>query len=180
MAKVELTPSQKDEIRRLTQLANRRIKYTEKAYSAEGKLTLPRELVGDFQIREKWQTKANPLSRSVKFETTEAYNAQLKMLREFETKKIGIKEYTAVQRVKTLEAIQTSLGIEEGFRELKPDFVKKINRMTAPQLSDFWNAYKKKTERMGVTFSSLSSMEDTLHDFFPEDVDFVLEIEEEE
>lgn len=168
---VQLNPSQKEEIRRLTQLANRRIKNVEKAYNKEGKTVLPHELVGDFQIREKWQTKANPLSRSVKFEDDKAYNAHLKMLRSFETTRPGIKEYTAIQREKTIMAVQTAMGMDE----LDPKFYKKLNKMTAPQMADFWNAFSARAKRMGTTFSSLSAMQDTISDFFPEDAAFLLQ-----
>ena len=170
MANVQLTPSQKDEIRRLTQLANRRIKNVEKAYAKEGKKLLPSELVGDFQIREKWQTKANPLSRSVKFETTEDYNKQLRMLREFETRRIGIKEYTSVQREKTAEAVKTALGLDD----LPDDFTKRLNKMSAPQLGDFWQSFTNRATRMGTVYSSESAMLAAVGNFFGEDVGFLL------
>lgn len=168
---VQLNPAQKEEIRRLTQLANRRIKNVEKAYLAEGKTVLPKELVADFQIHETWQTKANPLSRSVKFATEKDYNDQLRLLRSFETSRPGIKEYTNVQREKTSIAIQTAMGLDE----LPPGFQKKLNKMTAPSLADFWNKFSEKAARMGATYSSLSAMQETVEEFFPEDAQFLLQ-----
>lgn len=167
---VQLNPAQKEEIRRLTQLANRRIKNVEKAYTKEGKSVLPRELVGDFQIREKWQTKASPLSRSVKFESEKAYNEQLRMLRSFETTKPGIKEYTNIQRDKTALAIKSSLGLDE----LPDDFTKKLNKMSAPKLADFWQKFSDRSVRMGMSYSSMADMLATVGNFFGEDVGFLL------
>ena len=166
---VQLNPAQKEEIRRLTQLANRRIKNVEKAYAKEGKSVLPREIVGDFQVREQWQTKVNPLSRSVKFEDNKAYNEHLRMLRSFETTKPGIQEYTKIQRAKTGAAIETALG-----KELPDKFAKKLNKMTAPKLADFWNKFSERAARMGATYSSLSAMTETIEEFFPEDAKFLL------
>ena len=167
---VQLNPAQKEEIRRLTQLANRRIKNVEKAYAKEGKAVLPRELVGDFQIRETWQTKANPLSRSIKFEDDKAYNDHLRMLRSFETSRPGIKEYTQIQRAKTSAAIETALG-----KELPPGFSKKLGRMSAPGLADFWQKFSERASRMGAIYSSLSAMTETIEEFFPEDAAFLLD-----
>ena len=167
---VQLNPAQKEEIRRLTQLANRRIKNVAKAYAAEGKTVLPKELVADFQIKETWQTKTNPLSRSVKFADNKAYNEHLRMLRSFETSRPGIKEYTNIQREKTSVAIQTALGLDE----LDPAFQKRLNKMSAPKLADFWNAFSEKATRMGASYSSLSAMQDTIAEFFPEDAAFLL------
>ena len=45
---VKLTSAQKDEIRRLTQLANRRIKFALKEYERSGGTVLPKEVVGDY------------------------------------------------------------------------------------------------------------------------------------
>ena len=59
MAKyIKLTAQQKDEIRRLTQLANRRIRNAFKAYEKEGKRVVPLEIVGkpELQTREGWHT----------------------------------------------------------------------------------------------------------------------------
>ena len=134
---VQLNPAQKEEIRRLTQLANRRIKNVDKAYAKEGKSVLPKELVGNFQIRETWQTKTNPLSRSIKFEDEKAYNDHLRMLRSFETSRPGIKEYTKIQRMKTSAAIETALG-----KDLPPSFARNWAGCPRRRLPTFGTSFR--------------------------------------
>lgn len=164
-----LTPSQKDEIRRLTQLANRRIKAAERAYRKEGKMVLPREIVGDYQTKESWATEKTPISRSVVFESREDYLRQLKFLRSFERERPGIKEYTRIQRQKTLEAVESSLGVDVP-RDLRTE----IMNMSAPQLSDFWNTFSNKASKLGMRYSSEQAMEMTLNEMFPEDIQQIM------
>lgn len=171
MAKyIDLTEAQKDEIRRLTQLANRRIKATERAYQKENKHILPKEVVGDFQIREKWQTKTSPISRSIKFETKTDYLKQLRLLRSFERERVGIKEYTNIQRDKTMLAIQTSLGVDDIPEKLR----KKINKLSAPKLSELWKVFSDKASKMGIQYSSDGAMAQTLSEYFDEDLDSII------
>lgn len=167
---VQLNPAQKEEIRRLTQLANRRIKAVDRAYRKEGKTILPGELVGEFQVKEQWQTKANPLSRSIKFDDNKAYNAHLKMLRSFETQRPGIKEYTGIQREKLAGAVMTSLGLDD----LPDDFQKKLSKMTAPQLADFWQNFSDRATRMGTVYSSEAGMLQNIANYFGEDTAYLL------
>lgn len=162
---IPLTASQKEEVRRLTQLANRRIKATDRAYAKEGKTVLPKEVVGEFQIREKWQTATSPLSRSVKFETKEEYLRQLRMLRSFEREKLGIRDYTLVQREKTIIAIETALGVDLPDRTRK-----KIEKLSAPKLAEFWNIFSNKASKMGVQYSSDGAMSQTIAEYFNEDL----------
>lgn len=164
-----LNERQKDEIRRLTQLANRRIRAAERAYRKEGKRVLPREVVGPYQIKERWATEKTPISRSVKFRTKEEYLRQLRFLRSFEHERPGIREYTRVQRQKTLEAVQTSLGTD-----VPKELEERIKNMSAPQLSDFWNTFSEKASKMGIQYSSQQAMEDTLNEVFPEDIEQLL------
>lgn len=162
-----LTPSQKEEIRRLTQLANRRIKAAERAYTKAGKTIMPKEMVGHLQIKQLWHTANTPLSRSVNFETQAEYRKHLKFLRSFETQKMGIKEYSEIQRSKTLEAIHSSLGDRT---KLPTKLLKKINKMSAPELADFWNLYEDNASKMGMSYSSNDNMSSTLAQFFDEDI----------
>lgn len=162
----KLTASQKDEIRRLTQLANRRIKSAEKAYSKEGMDVLPSEVTGDYQIKEKWNTKKAPISRSVKFESPQAYRKQLQFLRSFEVSRPSITDYTKIQRGKTLDAVETSLGVD-----IPEKMGQKVNKMSAPQLSQFWKSFSSKASKLGVKYSSEKAMEQTLAEFFPEDME---------
>ena len=162
---IDLTASQKDEIRRLTQLANRRIKNAEKAYRKEGRTVLPSEVVGGYQVKEKWNTKATPISRSVKFQTQKEYRQQLKFLRSFEVTRPGIKEYTQIQREKTKDALDTSFG-----DMVSDSLMKKIDSMSAPQLSDFWKRFSDKSAKLAFQYSSSAAMAETLQEFFPEDM----------
>lgn len=165
---IDLTKAQKDEIRRLTQLANRRIKSAEKAYRKEGMEVLPYEVVGDYQIKEKWSTNNTPISRSVKFESQKDYRRHLHELRRFELSRPGIKEYSEIQREKTITAVETSLGVAP------PDeLIEKINKMNAPQLAKFWKTYSKKSAKLGVRYSSLQAMLQALSEHFNEALDYL-------
>lgn len=163
---ITLTAEQKSEVRRLTQLANRRIKSAQKVYSKESMEILPSEVVGEYQIKEKWNTGKTPISRSVKFESQKEYRKQLKHLRSFEVSRPNIKEYTQVQREKTKEAVETSLGIEPT-KELS----QRIDKMTAPELSNFWNKFSDKASKLGIIYSSDQAMQQTLDEIFPEDLE---------
>jgi hypothetical protein len=167
---IALNEAQKEEIRRLTQLANRRIVTATNAYRKAGKDTVPKEMVGPYQIKEDWHTPTMPMSRSTKFETAAAHRAHVKFLQSFDEKakgetRPGIREYTRVQREKTIMAVESSLGVEPPAK-----LQKKLRKMTAVQLSDFWNAYSTKTAKMGEKYASDAAMAQTLAEYFPEDM----------
>ena len=169
LAKYKLTPTQKDEIRRLTQLANRRIRTAEKQYRQAGKIVAPREVVGHIQTKDRWHTPKQPLSRSVVFDSKEAYERQLRFLRSFDPKtspqpRPTISEYTVTQRSKTAMAVESSLGVEVPLEVLE-----RINNLTAPELSEFWRVYSDKSRQLGVRYSSVQAMQETLNEIFPED-----------
>ena len=172
---INLTAQQKDEIRRLTQLANRRIKFAEKEYKRSGGDVLPSEVVGGLQIKEKWATPNTPISRSVKFESEKDYRKQLQFLRSFDPKASGggtrpsISQYTIIQRDKTRNAIETSFG-----QELSGAIDDKISRMTAPQLTKFWNTFAEKSAKLGLKYSSGDAMQQTITELFHEDKDNLL------
>ena len=172
---INLTAQEKDEIRRLTQLANRRIKFAEKEYKRAGADVLPREVVGDYQIKEKWATPSTPISRSVKFESEKDYRKQLQFLRSFDPKattqgaRPSISQYTLIQRDKTRNAIETSFG-----QEVSGAINDKISRMTAPQLTEFWNTFANKSAKLGLKYSSGDAMQQTISELFPEDKDNLL------
>lgn len=163
---VNLTPAQKDEIRRLTQFSNRRILAVAREYKYAGKDVLPRELVGDYQIKEKWHATKTPISRSVKFDSMQDYRRQLNKLRAFEVQRDDIWTYTRVQKEKTLQAVESALGIEAP-QELQD----KINNLSAPKLADFWVNFSNKSARMGTKYSSNSAMQSAMEDYFKEDID---------
>lgn len=168
---IDLTDAQKDEIRRLTQLANRRIKSAQRAYAKEGMEVLPREVVGNYQIKEQWHTKNTPISRTVKFESKKVYREQLNFLRSFERMRPSMQEYNRIQREITLTAIETSIG-----GEVPPKVAKKIRKMTAPQLSKFWNGFSDKAVKLGGQYSSNDAMETNLIETFPEDKEAILKV----
>ena len=160
---IALSKAQKEEVRRLTQLANRRIAAAFKAYESEGKTIVPNEVTGGIHLREDWASKKYAISRSVKFKSQKEYREQLHWLRQFEHMRPGIKEYTQVQREKTLQGLETALG------DVPEDVQKKVGKMTAPQLSEFWNVFSDKAARMGAQYSSNDAMDSTINEFFPED-----------
>lgn len=161
---IKLSAQEKDEIRRLTQLANRRIRAAQRAYMKEGMDVLPQAVVGKYQVKEQWTTEKNPISRSVKFDNRQDYIKQLQFLRSFEYEKPGIKEYTLIQREKTKQGIATSLG------SLPKTLENKVDKMSAPQLSKFWNTFSDKAAKLGVKYSSGDAMEQTMNEIIEEDI----------
>lgn len=167
---VDLNAAQKDEIRRLTQLANRRIKAATKAYHEAGKDIVPKEMVGAYQTIDTWHARNTPMSRSVKFESQKAYREHLRFLQSFDPKapgqnRPGLREYTKVQREKTIQAAESALGVQ-----LPPQLEKKLNKMSAPQLSEFWNRFSDKAAKMGERYASDETMYKALAEYFPEDL----------
>lgn len=163
---IKLTPHQKDEIRRLTQLANRRIRNAMKAYEKEGKMVVPKDIAGRHQTRDRWATSKTPISRSVKFTSEKEYRQQLHYLRQFEHARPGIKEYTEIQREKVGMAIKSSLGEDVSFATIQ----EKLAKLTAPQIAEFWNTFSDKARRLGMNYSSEAVMEQTFVELFPEDL----------
>lgn len=169
MARVRLTPSQKDEIRKLTQFANRRIRSAQKEYAKAGKMILPQELAGHTRMREDWTTAQTPLSRSVVFESERDYREHIQFLRRFRRNAPTVKEYTQQQHRTTLKALETSLG-----ESVPMSLRRKLNEMSAPELADFWRTFSNKASRLGLAFSSLSAMQQTMEEFFGEDYESLL------
>jgi len=167
---IKLSNEQKDELRRLTQLANRRIKAAFKAYEKEGMEVAPYQVTGGIQIKEQWNSKNYALSRSVKFTSESEYKARLQYLREFDPKanrnaRPTMKQYTAIQRTKTTTAIETALG-----QEVPDQLADKLNKLTAPQLSQFWKRFDENARQVGTKYNSNAVMSQTLQEFFPEDM----------
>ena len=165
MAKyIKLSDVEKDEIRRLTQLANRRIKAATVAYEKEGRTIAPDEVTGGVQRREQWHTKTTPLSRSVKFENRQDYLKQLHYLRRFEHSRPNMTEYNEIQREKTVQGIEESVG-----QNAPKKVIDMIRKMTAPQLSNFWTIFSRKAAQLGFKYSSSQALADTLNEMFPEE-----------
>lgn len=164
MAKHKLTNAQKDEIRRLTQLANRRIKSAFKEYEKEGLTLAPKTVTGGIQTREQWNTKNYALSRSVKFDNEKEYRKHLKFLRSFVTERPNMTEFTQAQREKTKLGVETSLGID-----IPSTLAEVISRLNAPQLSKFWKKFSEVSAKMGLKYASEKALDDTIVEFFTED-----------
>ena len=165
MAKyIKLSDVEKDEIRRLTQLANRRIKSATIAYEKEGRTIAPKEVVADIQTRAQWHTKSTPLSRSVKFESRQDYLKQLHYLRRFEHSRPNMTEYNEIQRDKTVQGIEESVG-----QNAPKKLIDLIRKMTAPQLANFWTTFSRKAAQLGFKYSSSQALADTLNEMFPEE-----------
>ena len=167
MAKVKLTDRQKDEVRKLTQFANRRIKRAFKEYEASGKTVVPTDLTGFLNTRDEWHTASTPLSRSVVFESEQEYRRTINRLRQFRHTAPDIQTWTDDQRVVTLSGLETALG------QVPDAVVNRVIEMNAVELSEFWDRFTKNARRMGAQYSSLQNMVDTLREFFPEDFDIV-------
>lgn len=163
-----LSKKQREELRRLTQKVNRRILQAEKIYRKEGRRILPQEVVGKYQTREQWELPSRPLSRSVQFRSKEEYLERIRFLRSFEGKaaRPTMTEFTKYQREKVKEAVKTSLGVD-----IPKKLEKKLAKMSAPQLSKFWEQYSENAVRAGVQYSSEAVMSETLAEFFSEDID---------
>ena len=175
MGKFELTPRQKDEIRRLTQKANRRIKQAFKEYQKAGKEIAPFEVTGGIQLKSQWETPKNPLSRSVSFPSRSAYLERLKFLKQFDIplSKGGaptMTQYTEMQRFKTLKAIESSFGGFDGLPSSVKARLHDILDMSSAELSDFWQRFSVNSARAGLQYSSEAVMASTIAEFFDEDI----------
>jgi len=170
---VKLSVAHKEEIRRLTQFANRRIRQAQKVYAREGKDILPRDIVGkqELQIKDTWHTNKNPLSRSTKFRTTEDFEQHMKFLRSFEDERPTVGQYTKIQHERTLKAVKNTLG----YMDLE-QFEGKIRGMTAPQQDEFWKKFGRKAQRKGMSYDSEQVLRETMAEFFPEDREHLLDV----
>lgn len=164
-----LTPKQKEVLEKLTDKINKRITRAEAKFRGAGLDILPQDIAGEYQVREQWETKSKPLSRSTQFASREEYMARIKHLRDLEELQTTT-EYTQVGRVKISRAIDTSLGAEA-----PPKVKNKLARMSATQLAEFWQLYSEKAAHMGIRYSSLKAMTESLEDFYGEDIDYLME-----
>ena len=128
MAKFKLTPEQKDEVRRLTQKANRRILSFYREYQKHGLEILPKEPTAGIQTKLQWETRKYPLSRSVVFKSEKEYRERMKLLRSFDSpQRETLTQYTKAQRTKTRQAMVNTIGkdafyvLTEGGERVKLD-----------------------------------------------------------
>lgn len=169
MARVKLSPAQKQEIKILTQFMNRRIAKAQKVYGQYAKDIIPKELGGEVQLKDDWLTSKTPVSRSVKFDSEKDYRQRINFLRRYRRTAPDLEQYTADKARTTMSAMETSLG-----RDIPDKLRSKLNTLSAPELSDFWNTFSKKARRMGLSYSSDSAMQSSLQEFFPEDYENLL------
>ena len=175
MGKFELSARQKDEIRRLTQKANRRIKQAYREYKKAGREIAPFEVTGGIQLKSQWETPKNPLSRSVSFSSKSAYIERLKFLKQFDIplSKGGaptMTQYTEMQRFKTLKAIESSLGGFDGLPSSVKARLHDILNMSSAELSAFWQRFSYNSAKAGLQYSSDAVMASTMAEFFDEDI----------
>lgn len=171
MAKyIKLTNEQKDEIRRLTQLANRRIESFHKEYAKLGKEIIPFEVSGGIQTKDQWETKKYALSRSTRFTSEREYYRRLKFLRSFENPVIRqtVTEYTKSQQEKLLNVMDKT--ISGGLSEVD---IEKVRGMSLQGILKFWEKFSEVSRRMGLRYSSDAAMTETL-EYFEEDKERLL------
>lgn len=160
-----LTKAQQEEIRRLTQKANRRIKAYVTMYEKAGYKVIPKEVTAGFgiQSRKQFETDNYALSRSVKFETQEDYKRQLRLLKRFDSNRADgvptVSEYNKTSRLKLTKAFETA-GIE-----LDKKTLAKINKMNAANIAGFWKEYTERARRKGIQYSSEAVMMETAENF---------------
>jgi hypothetical protein len=152
----KLNAKEKDEIRKLTQQANRRIAAFLKVYEDGGYRVIPKEVSGGFniEVREEFQTNKYALSRSTKFETEKEYKRHLNRLKRFDPDYQGpdrtpsVSEYTEIQKEKTFSAIKTA-GIEIDEYNLQ-----RLESMDIIELKKFWAEFTRRAVRMAAEYSS--------------------------
>ena len=169
----DLSKRQKDNIRRLTQRANRRIMAVEREFKKQGLKILPADATGGIQTKQQWETKGKPLSRSVQFESKRDYQRRLKELQTIAGKtkerdaiygRRVLMEHTREERRMTIKGIESSLG-----REITPELRARINNMSAAEVKEFWVKYDNQSAKLGIEYSSGDAMERTMHEYFDED-----------
>lgn len=177
----QLTPQQKEEFRRLTQKANRRIAKAFREYEKEGLRLVPKALTGGFvQSKKEWSSQKYALSRSVtQFSSRKDYLSYMQKLRQFDIPEIkgGVPTYTEYQSIgrdKLKQAINTALG-KTGLNNLPSDIKKvmdkRIDEMTTQEQSKFWKKFEQTSAKMGMKYSSGAAMESALEEiFFKEDL----------
>jgi len=168
----KLTAYEKNELRRLTQMANRRIKKYMEEYEKAGLSIIPKEVSGGIQTREQWASEKYALSRSTKFANEEAFRSHLKWLRQFErsTVRPRFTEYTKTQKIKTIEAYKTIMG------DINEETVKRIEKMSLPELSKFWKKFSDRARKLGVQYSSDAMQVLMENELYAEDEQALMEV----
>lgn len=165
-----ITKQEYKELRRLTLKANRRIKSYEKIYREAGKNIIPYEVVGDkdLQTREGWLTKSSPLSSAKsQFKDEQSFREHMRYLRTFDNEALRPTP-TAYRKGKqgvTLSALNTV------FDDDVPAAVKnKIMKMDLIEITDFWEDYEDRANKLGMNYSSQAVISSMLDEFTKEDM----------
>ena len=168
----KLTAYEKNELRRLTQMANRRIKAYMVEYEKAGLSIIPKEVSGGIQTREQWASEKYAISRSTKFANEQAFRSHLNWLRQFEKPAIRprVTEYTKVQKAKTIEAYKTIMG------NINEETVKKIEKMSLPELSKFWKKFSDRARKLGTQYSSDAMQVLMENELYAEDEQALMEV----
>ena len=162
---IQLTPEQKDEIRRLTQKANRRILAFYREYKKHGLDILPFEPTGGIQTKQQWETRKYPLSRSTKFKSVQEYKKRIAFLRSFDRPGLRptLTEYKEIARTRLLTAINSILG-------QVPDEVRAyVESLSPAQIQKFWDKFSEVSSKAGLQYSSEGALVETL-ELFDEDM----------
>ena len=159
----KLNAYEKNEFRRLTQRANRRLKAFQVEYAKHGKSVIPQELTAGFNIQHTSQlNSANyaPSRSHTRFADKKEFNQYMKMLRRFESSRADsvptVREYASINRSKLAQAFDTA-GVK-----LTQDQIKKLSKMSSVEISKFWDEYYNKAKRLGIRYASDSVMEDMI------------------
>ncbi|MGL4521855.1 MAG: hypothetical protein ACRCWQ_04855 [Bacilli bacterium] len=156
-----LTADEKNELRRLTQKANRRIKtaYDELILEQKHKkgrkktVIIPLAVAGrNKQIQKQWATESTPYSRSTKFETKEDFRRHMNELRSFDPglahSKPTLKEYAKTSANKILKAFDTA-GVQ-----LTAEQRKLLSSLSVEQQRQFWRKYDEIASKYFNNYSS--------------------------
>lgn len=167
---IKLTKQEKNELRRLTQKANRQVKQYHKAMKREGLEIAPYQPTGGIQTKAQWETEKNPLSRSTKFVDKSEFKKRMRFLRSFdnEIERPKYTEYSIAQKNKLKKAMETSIG-----DNLSSDMNDKIDSLGLGQVNKFWDKFEEVSRRLGMNYSSQQAMSMTL-EFFNEDKEGLL------
>lgn len=167
---IALSPAEKEEIRRLTQKANRRIKSYLKMYDQAGYKVIPKEVTAGFNVQSKqqFQTDNYAISRSIKFKDKGELKRHLSMLKKFEPGRADsvptVRDYNKINRNKLIQAIETS-GVELDGKTLK-----QLSKLNSAGISKFWKEYQTRAMRKGLQYSSEAVMTETLDELDGTDV----------
>ena len=166
---------QADLLRRLTQKANRRITQAFKIYEETGKYRIPGAITGGrITTKDDWSSEKYPLSRKITFDSEASFQKHLEWLQRFDLPEArgGLPTMTESQHIqgnKILKAMQTALGGATPYDmppEIMEQMYKTIMNMSAPEQTDFWNTFSKRSQKMLNHYSSKAAMEQSLNEFF--------------